>query len=210
MPDTSQAEAPEFRDWSVAAVRLLQGIVYSDDVRAWDALLRSRSTLEAYFARLALQLVVDEPEGYAYLRQWSDDEYPSGYEEVPKLVRRIPLGYGTTLLCVLLRDELRRFEDTDLHNDRCVVEEAPLFDQWKVFFQSQQDEVRQRRQFAASLGKLAELGFVNKFTDEPASWEVRRILKARLPITELENLKKQLSDFQAGFEERPSGDGSHG
>jgi len=41
---------------------------------------------------LALLLVVDEPEGYAYLRQWHDNEYPAGYEDVPRLVRRIALG----------------------------------------------------------------------------------------------------------------------
>lgn len=198
MPDTRQSSVPEFRDWSLAAVRLLQGVVYSDDLTIWDILLRSRSPVEAYFARLALVLVVDEAEGYAYLRQWEDGEYPAGYEEVPKLVRRAPLGYGPTLLCVLLRDELRRFEEDDLNNERCVVESAALFDQWKAFFPIQQDEVRQYRDFTTVVRKVEELGFIRRFGDNPESWEIRRVLKARLPAAELERLKNELVACRTG------------
>jgi hypothetical protein len=198
MPETRQSAAPEFRDWSLAAVRLLQGVVYSDDSRVWDVLLRSRSALETYFARLALTLVVDEPEGYAYLRQWDDSEYPAGYEDIPRLVRRTSLGYGPTLLCVLLRDELRRFEEDDLNNERCVAESAMLFDQWKAFFPIQQDEVKQYREFTAVLRKVEELGFIRKFADNPESWEVRRVLKARLPAAELEHLRIQLAACRVG------------
>lgn len=193
MPDLQQTKAPEFRDWSIAAVRLLQGVVYSDDTRTWDIVLRSRTALDTYFARLALMLVVDESEGYAFLRQWHESEYPVGYEDVPRLVRRSSLGYHPTLLCVLLRDELRRFEEDDLHNERCVVETAALFDQWRVFFPAGQDEVRQQKEFASVLRKIEELGFIRKFTDSPEAWEIRRILKARLPVTELEALKEQLA-----------------
>lgn len=193
MPEPETSEAPEFRDWSIAAVRLLQGVVYSDDAKAWDIVLRSRSTLETYFARLALMLVVDEPEGYAYLRQWNESEYPAGYDEVPRLVRRNSLGYSQTIMCVLLRDELRRFEEDDLHNERCVVDTAVLLDQWKVFFPTARDEVRQQKEFAGVLRKIEDLGFIRRFSDDPESWEIRRILKARLPVTELEALKERLA-----------------
>ena len=88
-------------EWSRAAVRLLQGVVYGDEQRTWDQLLASRTPLENYFSRLGLLLVVDESEGFAYLRQMNDEDYPEGVEPLPKLFRRAPLGYGTTLLCVL-------------------------------------------------------------------------------------------------------------
>ena len=184
----------EYRDWSLAAVRLLQGVVYSDDPAAWDVLLRSRSSLEGYFVRLGLAVVVDEAEGYAFLRQMDEDELPSGYEALPKLIRKIPLGYGPTVLAVLLRDELRRFEDEDLHNERCVVEADALFEQWKLFFPASDDEVRQRKEFNTSVSKLEELGFVRRFGGEEANaWEIRRVIKARLAVTELEQLKVQLA-----------------
>jgi hypothetical protein len=188
----SGLDLPPFCDWSIAAVRLLQGVIYSDEARVWDLVLGHRSQLEEFCARLGLLMVVDESEGLAYLRQLEDDECPAGYDAVPKLFRKSRLSYDTTLLCVLLREELRRFEEEELHNERCVVEAATLFDRWKSFFPSQHDEVRQRREFDVSLHKLAELDFVRRFSDDPAVWEVRRILKARLPVAELEQLKAKL------------------
>ncbi len=188
----ANAGLPEFREWSIAAVRLLQGAVYAKESRVWDIVLGSQSHLEGYLGRLGLLLVVDEPEGLAYVRQASDDELPDGYEGLPKLFRKTRLGYDATLLCVLLREELRRFEEEDVHNERCVVETTALLDQWTVFFPSQGDQVRQRRELSQALGKLEDLGFISKFNDEPETWEIRRILKARLPAAELESLKAQL------------------
>jgi hypothetical protein len=193
MPNPSPSPVPEFREWSIAAVRLLQGVIYLDEARVWNILLSNRSQLETFMSRLGLALVVDEAEGYAYVRQWGEDEFPSGYEQLPKLVRRSQLGYAPTMLAVLFRDELRRFEEDDLHNERCVVEVDVVFDQWKGFFPAQYDEVRQRKEFNAALHKLEELGFVRKFADNPETWEVRRILKAKLPASELEALKQQLA-----------------
>jgi hypothetical protein len=186
------AELPEFRDWGIAAVRLLQGVVYADEHQPWELVLASQSQLATYFARLGLRLVVDEPEGLAYLRQLSDDELPEGYDRLPKLFRKTRLGYDETLLCVLLREHLRQFEEEDLCNDRCVVEAAALFERWRVLSQALSDEVKARRELAAALGKLEDLGFVRKLADEPETWEVRRILKARLPVAELENLKSRM------------------
>ncbi len=190
----AHSELPEYRKWSIAAVRLLQGVVYGDDSLVWDIVLASRSQLENHFARLGLLLVIDEPEGLAYLRQLEDDERPEGYDELPKLFRKTRLGYAATLLSVLLREELRRFEEEDVQNERCVIETTELFDQWRGLFSSQEDEVRQHRELSTSLTTLEKLGFIRKFGNEPEAWEIRRILKARLPAAELENLKTQLMD----------------
>ena len=60
MDIAAQNEMPEFREWSDVAVRLLQGVVYPEDGRPWDVLLRNLTPLEEYFGRVGLQLVVDE------------------------------------------------------------------------------------------------------------------------------------------------------
>lgn len=189
MPAT---ELPEFREWGIAAVRLLQGVVYSDESRPWELVLSSQSQLTSYFARLGLLLVVDESEGLAYLRQLADDELSDGYDRLPKLFRKTRLGYDETLLCVLLREHLRCFEEEDLHNESCVLDAAVLFERWRALSHAHHDEVRARRELSAALGKLEDLGFVRRLADEPEAWEVRRILKARLPVSELEALKARM------------------
>lgn len=183
---------PPFEPWSVPAVRLLQGPVYSDTPRCWDTLLSSQSHLETWFARIGMILVIDESEGLAYLRPIADDEMATGYNKLPKLFRRSRLGYEPTLLCVLLREELRRFEEEDLENERCVISTQTLFESWKTFFPTGQDEVRSRRDLLSALRKLEDLTFVRRFGEDNKAWEIRRILKARLPVSELDELKQQM------------------
>jgi hypothetical protein len=198
MSDTDLQALPEFRELGIAAVRLLQGVLYDEDEKAWNVLLANESALADYFVRIGLVLVIDRGEGLAYLRQLSDDERTSGYEQLPRLFRRTPLGYEATLLCVLLRDEYRRFEDEDLDNDRCVVEVDVLFDAWKSFFPADSDELQLRRRLTSALRKLEELKFVRQFQSEPDAWEVRKLLKARLPIEDLESLRDRLLAAERG------------
>jgi hypothetical protein len=73
-----------------------------------------------------------------------------------------------------------------------VVEASALFERWREFSPARHDEVRARRELSAALARLEELGFVRKFGEQPPGWEVRRILKARLPVAELEALKAKL------------------
>jgi hypothetical protein len=183
---------PEFRPWSIAAVRLLQGVVYADEEAAWDAVLGHRSPLEEYFGRLGLGLHVDETEGFAFLQQLDEEELPEGYEKLPRLFRRTQLSYASTLLCVLLRDELRRFDEEELEHQRCVVETHALLADWQSFFPAEHDEVKQFKELSAALRKLEEMRFVRRFSDDPEAWEIRRILKARVPAAELEQLRGQL------------------
>ncbi|MCH2116492.1 MAG: DUF4194 domain-containing protein [Pirellulales bacterium] len=184
--------SPEMYPWSLAAVRLLQGVVYAEEEKVWNLVLGSKSPLQSYFSQLGLLLIVDESEGFAFLRQFEEDEYPAGQAALPKLFRRVPMNYGATLLCVLLRDLLRQFEEEEVDNERCLVETTKLLADWKNFFPIDQDEVQKQKELRSALRKLEDLKLVRKFGDEPETWEVRRILKARLPAAELETLKLKL------------------
>ncbi len=187
------AHAPIPTEWSAVAVRLLQGVVYHDDSdEVWERLLRSVSPLSEYFAKIGLLLVIDEADAMAYLRQYEEEEFPADAPAMPRLFRRSPLGYEATLLCVLLRDELLRFEENDVQNDRCIISQSELLSLWQAFFPDQSDMVRLHRALGASLRKLEELKFVRQFEKEPPSWEVRRIIKARLPLDDLERLRQSL------------------
>lgn len=188
----TNADFPEFKELGIPAVRLLQGALYEEDETAWQVLLSNESDLTTYFARLGLVLVIDRGEGLAYLSQLGDDQRTGGYERLPRLFRRAPLSYAQTLLCVLLRDEYRRFEDEDLDNERCIVELIALLDAWNSFFPGTSDEVQQRRKLIAQLNKLADLGFVRKVGANDETWEILKLLKARLPLDLLENVREQL------------------
>lgn len=185
-------DMPEFHELGIPAIRLLQGVLYDDDELSWEILLANESDLTTYFARIGLSLVIDRGEGLAYLCQFGDDQRTGGYERLPHLFRKTTLGYPATLLCVLLRDEYRRFEDEDLDNERCIVEVAALLDAWKSFFRAESDEVQLNKKLIALLNKLEELKFVRKVGASDEAWEVRKLLKARLPLDVLEDLRERL------------------
>ncbi len=193
MAGLPNADLPPPAEWSPAAVRLLQGVVYNDDnYQLWESLLRNVSPLTDFFARLGLQLIVDEAAAMAYLRQPDEEELSPEHQNVPRLFRRSQLGYDTTLMCVLLRDQLQQFEEEDLNNEKCVVAQSDLLDLWRNFF-NEQDDVKLNRQVSTSLRKLEDLKFVRLFEKDPPSWEIRRIIKARLPLAELERLRQSLA-----------------
>jgi len=192
-PTHSSAHTTGQKNWSGAAVRLLQGVVYQDDQEAvWETLLNSHAELTNYFATIGLSVIVDEVNAMAYLRQ--NDEPIEGKAEtvLPRLFRRQPLSYDQTLLCVLLREELRQFEETDVQNARCIVPQSELLSVWQAFFPDSNDTVKLNRSLSAALRKLEELRFVKHFEKEPPTWEVCRILKARLPLNELEIIRQNL------------------
>lgn len=53
-----------------ALIPLLKGVVYQDATPAvWQALLELQARVRDYVSVLGLELLLDEAEGYAYLRQ---------------------------------------------------------------------------------------------------------------------------------------------
>jgi len=196
MPQDSSV-FPDFREWQIAAVRLLQGVVSADDAPVWSILLSNRSKLEEYLGRLGLQLNVNEDEGFSYLQHLDEDELPPGYERLPRLFHKARLSYDATLLAVVLRDELRRFDEEELHDERCVVSKAGLFELWKAYFPSASDEVRLNAALDKALTTLEDMKFIKQFSKEPAEWSVQRVLKARLPVEKLEKLLETLTTVAA-------------
>lgn len=188
---TSSATRRDVQEWSPVAVRLLQGVVEFDDERMWDLVLRHRSTLESYLARIGLILVVDAADGYAFVRQSKEGELGEEAADIPKLLRRRILGYSATVLSVLLREELRR-SDEQVDRPRCTVELGTLYDTWRTFVPGSNDDKTTRRDFDAALATVREVGFIRPLGESKETIEVRRVIKARLPVEELERLRDDL------------------
>ena len=182
------------RPESWAAVALLQGVVDSSDAKAWEGILAYRGVLEDYFGRIGLVLEVHEDDEPAYLRQRTDEERDRDGDTLPRLFRRSPLTYEATLLCLLLRDELRRFENEDLDNTRCTVTIERLSPMWKSMQPATADDVKLRDSLVATFRKLESMAIVAKFGGED-EYEIKPILKARLPLDKLTEIRDQMKKF---------------
>lgn len=197
MSITSQPSPPAhgISPYAPVIIKLLQGVIDSDD-RHWEMLLSHRTTVTDHFSRLGIEVVVDESEGYAFLRQAQDEEDRPA--DLPRLFRRVKLSYDVTLLCVLLRERLAHFDAHNTDSARLVLSHEELYEMTRAFFRERANEVRTVRQFDAVVNRGVDLGFLRKLdgAGEPR-YEVKRIIKARVSADVLAEIKQKLEERAA-------------
>jgi hypothetical protein len=91
-------------------IRLLQGSLSADDAGVWNNLLLHETSVREYLAKIGLELVLNEIDGYAFLRQPDIEDEDRQKIPLPRLTRRDRLSYHVTLLCALLRERLDQFD----------------------------------------------------------------------------------------------------
>jgi hypothetical protein len=183
-------------------VSLMRGVVYQDSEPAlWQALLSLQGRVRDHVAVLGLQLVLDETEGYAYLRQRLAAE---GETEMPRLVPRRQLSYGVSLLLALLRKKLAEADATG-GSSRLMLRREEILELVRLFLPEGTDEARMVDRLDADIAKVVELGFLRKLRDSEDTFEVRRILKALVDAQWLDAFEKRLADYRAHLTEEKGG-----
>jgi hypothetical protein len=174
-------------------VGLMRGVVDAqDDAAAWQALLSLHARIRDHVALLGLDLVVDEAEGYAFLRQRLQ---AAGAPEIPRLVPRRPLRYSVSLLLVLLRKRLAEL-DASGGETRLILSRAEIADLVRLFHPDRANEARTADRIDADLGKVVELGFLRRLKGQEERFEVRRILKAFVDAQWLEAFDAKLAAYR--------------
>lgn len=175
-----------------AIIRLMQGVVYREsDEDTWLTLERSGAGVRDHFATIGVDVVVDEAEGFAYLRSRPTAE---GEEPLPRLVRRRALTYNVSLLLVLLRKRLLEFE-TAGGDGRLVLSTEQIVEMLRVFHEESTNEARVVDQAERTIGKAAELGFLRQLRGQSGHWEVRRILKAYVDAQTVADFAAKLREY---------------
>ena len=177
---------------SFVLARLLVQPIYREDGRLWEALRAERDAISHYFRQIGQEVVIDDAEGYAFLRQVE----PEGGDVVPRVGRRQSLGYTATLLLVCLREELARFDAAPGDSTRLVLTRQQLRDLVGQFLRETNNQVRDARTIDTAIKRLEELSFLRAFgPSEAETFEVMRILKARFGPSELEQVKDRLTRY---------------
>jgi hypothetical protein len=175
-----------------AIIRLMQGVVYRDsDEDTWLTLERLGAGVRDHFARIGVDVVVDDAEGYAYLRSRPSED---GDEALPRLVRRRALTYNVSLLLVLLRKRLVEFETTG-GEGRLVLTTDQLVEMLRLFQAASTNDARVVDQVETTIKKAAELGFLRQLRGQRDHWEVRRILKAYVDAQTLSDFAAKLREY---------------
>jgi hypothetical protein len=181
-------------------IYLLKGVIYQEnDAKLWSALLNLQAGTRDFVAVLGLELVLDEAEGYAFLRskaEASGDEM----EKLPRLIVRRPLSFPVSLLLALLRKKLAEF-DASGGVTRLVLTQDEITELIRVFLPESSNEAKLIDQTEAHLNKIVELGFLRRLkpsqNGQAPVFEVQRILKAFVDAQWLADFDTRLAGYQA-------------
>lgn len=177
-------------------ISLLKGVVYQEQSpQVWGNLINQQNAVIDYFKLIGLELLLDEAEGYAFLRQKNNDVADSVEESLPQLIVRRQLNYATSLLCVLLRKRMLE-QDTSGGDLRVIVSKEQIVAMMMLYLPTKSNEVKTTEQIETCINKLIDLGFLRKLKTEGNSYEVRRIIKAFIDANWLGSLDSKLEEYR--------------
>jgi hypothetical protein len=216
-PSRTEITSMPAADLSSLLIGLLKNVLYREgDERLWAALLNLQARVRDYVATLNLELVLDEAEGYAFLKSRPEPADDDPAPRLPRLVARRPLSFPVSLLLALLRKKLAEF-DAGGGDTRLVLSRDDIVELVRVFLPEGPNEARLIDQIESTINKVVELGFLHKLkptggsTLGPASYEVRRILKAFVDAQWLAEFDARLANYQtqlAGVRSSREGQGN--
>lgn len=192
----SQKQFDQTNDLSHIVVSLLKGVLYqSDDQRHWAGLLKLQSRIRDHVSIMGLELIIDEAEGYAFLRSKPKDEDDDS--SIPRLITRRPLSFHVSLLLALLRKRLAEF-DAAGGDTRLVLSLDEIVELIRVFLPEGTNESRLIDKIETYINKVVDLGFLRrlKSTQKSESYEVQRILKAFVDAQWLAEFDAKLEQYK--------------
>ena len=178
--------------FSLVLIALMKGVLQAEaDPAQWQALLELQARVREHVAPLGLELLLDESEGYAYLRQRTVAE---GEPELPRLVPRRQLGYQVSLVLALLRKKLAEL-DAQGDATRLILDRAQIAGMVRVFLPEAANEARLMDRLDAHVNKIVDMGFLRRLRGKDDQFEVRRILKAFVDAQWLGEFERRLADY---------------
>ncbi len=203
------ASAP---DLSTLLIGLLKGVQYREqDESQWATLLNLQARVRDYVAVLNLDLLLDEAEGHAFLKSRPEPAEDDPSPRLPRLIARRQLSFPVSLLLALLRKKLAEF-DASGGDTRLVLARDEIVELVRVFLPDGPNEARLIDQMETTINKVIELGFLHKLKTAgsatgPASYEVRRILKAFVDAQWLAEFDARLAVYQSALSATRTGKG---
>jgi hypothetical protein len=197
--NTSEPVNPQLAPLLIA---LFKGVVYQDqNPAAWQGLLDLQARVRDYIGVLGLELLLDEAEGYAYVRQRPQGE-GEGEAELPRLVARRQLSYPVSLLLALLRRKLTEHDATG-DEPRLILAREQIIDMMRVFLPDTANEARLMDRIDSHINKVVELGFLRRLRGQQDQFEIRRILKAFVDAQWLAEFDRKLGTYHEHLAEGP-------
>ncbi|WP_068399189.1 DUF4194 domain-containing protein [Kribbia dieselivorans] len=182
-----------------AIIKMMRGVIYREsDEATWQALGRYGGPIRDHFATVGVDVVVDESEGYAFLRSEEVDDAEDG---LPRLVHRRSQTYNVSVLLVLLRKQLAVFENEG-GEGKLVLTRDQIVEMLRVFLPTTLSDAKAVDTVETTIRQTEKLGFLRQLRAQADRWEVRRIIKAYVDAQTLGDFEAKLTDYTRSQEGR--------
>jgi hypothetical protein len=177
-------------------VKLLKGPVEYVEKSAWEKLLQYKVELIIFLQQLGLTLVLDEQDGYAFVKHaMSEDE-----EAYVSWVQRRSFSYEESIMLVLLREMMAEFEISDSSSRELIKKRREIKEYAELFFKEGASRIRFLKDIDRLIDKVEENGFLQKIENhdliDEQKFRIRKIIKAKVDSEALELFQQQLLAHQ--------------
>lgn len=182
------------KDAKTAIILLLKGLFYkSDNEKAFFELVhKSYGAIAEYFSTIGLDVMVEENDGYAYLK---NKVYEEDEESLPKLIQNRELTYKVSLLCVLLRKKIADFDMQNEH-ERAIISKEDIHAHIALFLDIKFNEVKTQKEIDSTIKRVEELGFLKKLNVSEEVYEIKNSIKSFVDASWLNTFDEKLTHYK--------------
>jgi hypothetical protein len=191
-------------------IKLLKGPIEYVEKSSWEKLMQYKVELTTFLQQLGLSLVLDEQDGYAYVKHLQTEE-----EENPVTwIQRRSLTYEESVMLVLLREMMAEFEVGEATNRELIKKRREIKEYAELFFKENASRVKFLKEIDRLIDKAEENGFLDKteqhdLADEQ-KFRIKKIIKAKVNSEELDLFYQQLQQIKEVKESNRSEQPEHG
>ncbi len=190
------------KQWSDICVRLLQGPIFEEDNKdLFERLRLWNKEINSYFNIIGLKLFYSDEIDYSYLEQ-IEDEDGNVINNFNRLLKRHPLTYEASLILVILREELDKFEIENLNSENLILKESDIVDLIEPYYKETSDKVKFRDLISTNLNYIANMSLIkrvntsdeNLIINNDKEYLIRNIIRAKVSASFLKEFKEMLEN----------------
>ncbi|MBK5201025.1 MAG: DUF4194 domain-containing protein [Spirochaetaceae bacterium] len=195
------------QEWGEICIKLLQGPLFRDDNEPlFEKLDLWAKQINEYFNIIGVQLNYSREKDYAFLQE-NEDEEGNVINNLSRLLIKHPLTYETSLVLIILREELDKFEIDDSSSDQFILKESEIAQLVEPYYRDTSDKVKYNDLIAIQINNIANMGLIKKINTSSSTTKnlindriflIRNIIRAKVDSQFLREFKQRLKDIEEG------------
>lgn len=178
--------------YSKAIVRLLKSTVERNS-RVWNDIMTYQTEIQDYIGKIGLELIVKKDEGFAFVKQFEDDE-----GNTLGLIQRRQIGFESSIVLVVLRQSLEDFDcnPTQLATEKFITN-SEIKDELELFLPEKYNKVKFIKDLDKYINAVVDLGYLREISknDNETKYQIHRIIKEKITLDFLQNFENKLKDY---------------